>query len=56
MAITPDNARFASVGGDRGFFLWDVGTARVIRRLPGHDQTINSVAFNQVRARTHTPS
>jgi mitogen-activated protein kinase organizer 1 len=41
-----DNARFASVGGDRNVFLWDVTTARTTRRLGGphgHSARINSV-------------
>lgn len=48
VAITGDNSRFASVGGDRMFFLWEVQSAQVIRRFPGHLHTINTVAFNQV--------
>ena len=33
-----DNARFASAGGDRAVFLWDVITGRVLRRFQGHFQ------------------
>lgn len=43
-----DNARFASVGGDRSVFLWDVSTAKTIRRFGGaggHTARINSVVF-----------
>ena len=46
--MTQDSARFASVGGDKVFFLWDVGTGRVVRRFTGHEQMINTVAFNAV--------
>ena len=35
--------RFASCGGDRQIFLWDVATGRTIRKLAGHDGVVNSV-------------
>jgi WD40 repeat protein len=35
-----------SVGGDRSALLWDVATARVIRKLGSHPQKINTCAFN----------
>jgi len=47
VAISKDNARFASCGGDKVFFLWDVATARVVRKFTGHAQMINAVAFNE---------
>jgi len=47
--MTQDSARFASVGGDKVFFLWDVASGRVVRKFTGHEQMINAVAFNQVR-------
>jgi mitogen-activated protein kinase organizer 1 len=31
-----DNSRFASGGGDKSAFLWDVSTGKVIRRFQGH--------------------
>lgn len=34
---TADNAAFASCGGDKPVFLWDVSTARVVRKLFGHE-------------------
>lgn len=43
-----DNAKFASCGGDRSVFLWDVTTARTIRRYGGqhgHSARINTVSF-----------
>ncbi|KAI0885187.1 WD40 repeat-like protein [Annulohypoxylon maeteangense] len=47
--VTSDNARFASVGGDRTVFFWDVATAMTIRRFGGtpqsHTARINCVAF-----------
>ncbi|KAI1863775.1 uncharacterized protein JN550_009475 [Neoarthrinium moseri] len=49
LSIAADNARFASAGGDRSVFLWDVATAQTIRRLGGNQQShsgrINCVAF-----------
>lgn len=45
LAVTDDNARFASVGGDKQVFLWDVSTARTIRRWSGHFGRINCVDF-----------
>lgn len=46
-----DNARFASCGGDRSVFLWDVATAKTLRRFGGthgHTARINTVAFGGV--------
>ncbi|KAL8693480.1 MAG: hypothetical protein Q9218_001711 [Villophora microphyllina] len=40
-----DNARFASVGGDKQVFLWDVATARTLRRWSGHFGRVNCVDF-----------
>lgn len=41
-----DNAKFASSGGDRSVFLWDVATATTTRRLSGHMGKIHIVEFN----------
>lgn len=46
MAIVKDSSRFASVGGDKCAILWDVASGRVIRKLFGHEQRINSCAWN----------
>ncbi|CAK7207689.1 hypothetical protein SEUCBS139899_010500 [Sporothrix eucalyptigena] len=35
LACAADNARFASSGGDRTVFLWDVTTAQTLRRFGG---------------------
>lgn len=48
--MSSDNARFASGGGDRSVFLWDVATAQTLRRFgggsaQGHSARINSVCF-----------
>jgi WD40 repeat protein len=45
IAVTSDNARFASVGGDRKVFLWDVVTGRTLRRWEGHSGRVNAVGF-----------
>lgn len=37
VTISADNARFASCGGDKAAFLWDVTTGDVIRKFPGHE-------------------
>lgn len=42
-----DNAKFASSGGDRSVFLWDVATGVTTRRLSGHMSKIHVVEFNQ---------
>lgn len=45
LAISTDNASFASCGGDRTVFVWDVSSGLVSRRLNGHDQRVNCVRF-----------
>lgn len=45
LAVSEDNARFASVGGDKSVFLWDVATAQTLRRFTGHAARVNAVAF-----------
>ncbi|KAL8726027.1 MAG: hypothetical protein Q9166_006972 [cf. Caloplaca sp. 2 TL-2023] len=45
ISITEDNARFASVGGDKQVFLWDVMTARTLKRWSGHFGRVNCVGF-----------
>ncbi|KAI1106064.1 WD40 repeat-like protein [Jackrogersella minutella] len=49
LTVAGDNARFASSGGDRSVFLWDVTTAQTLRRFggtqQGHTARINCVAF-----------
>ena len=38
--------RFASCGGDRQVFLWDVSTGNVIRKFRGHDSAVNAVQYS----------
>ena len=49
VSISFDNARFSSCGKEKTILLWDVETASngATRRIRGHDQTINAVAFNE---------
>ena len=42
-----DNSKFASSGGDRSVFLWDVMTGTTIRRIAGHLGKIFTVEFNE---------
>mmetsp|Transcript_45063 Transcript_45063/g.141153 ORF Transcript_45063/g.141153 Transcript_45063/m.141153 type:complete len:369 (-) Transcript_45063:204-1310(-) len=46
VAIASGNSRFATCGGDRAAFYWDVGSGEVVRRLKGHNEGINAVAFS----------
>lgn len=43
---TQDNTHFASCGGDKSVFLWDVQAGAVVRRFSGHNSKVNTVAFN----------
>ncbi|KAK5694915.1 hypothetical protein LTR97_009510 [Elasticomyces elasticus] len=45
LAVSQDNARFASVGGDKVVFVWDVPTAQTLRRFTGHAGRVNAVSF-----------
>lgn len=49
ISVSADNQRFASAGGDRAVFLWDVTTAQTIRRFGssghGHTARVNCVRF-----------
>lgn len=50
IAVASDNHRFASAGGDRAVFLWDVATAQTLRRFgstgqQGHTARVNCVRF-----------
>lgn len=45
VAVAADNARFASVGGDRQVFLWDVEQGMTIKRWGGHNSRVEAVQF-----------
>ena len=54
-----DNAKFASSGGDRSVFLWDVASGTTTRRIAAHMSKIHVVEFNQdatVLASGNSPS
>ena len=45
-ASSRDNSKLASVGGDKGVFVWDVKTGQTVRRFIGHDAFgVNCVKF-----------
>ena len=46
VAISHDNARFASCGVDKSVFLWDVTTGLVVRRIQRHTQKVNALEMN----------
>ncbi len=41
----PDNATFASAGGDKAVLIWDVASGTVVRRLQGHFGKVNAVKY-----------
>lgn len=45
LAVSADNARFISGGGDKTVFVWDVATARTVKKLSGHGGRIECVAW-----------
>ena len=45
LAVSEDNARFVSVGGDKIVFLWDVATANTLRRFQGHAGKVECCVF-----------
>ncbi|KAN0061612.1 hypothetical protein ACQY0O_006460 [Thecaphora frezii] len=48
LCISRDNAQFASGGGDKSVYVWDVSTATVVRRFSSHVGMINAVEFGGV--------
>eukprot|EP00914_Ancora_sagittata_P004932 GHVO01010277.1.p1 GENE.GHVO01010277.1~~GHVO01010277.1.p1 ORF type:complete len:328 (-),score=46.88 GHVO01010277.1:174-1133(-) len=48
VAIATDNSKFVTVGGDKMGYMWDVQTARIIRRFQGHDGRVNSCQLGGV--------
>jgi mitogen-activated protein kinase organizer 1 len=47
LCVSNDSKTFVSCGGDRDLFQWDVLTGEMTRRLKGHTQAVNAVAFNK---------
>jgi mitogen-activated protein kinase organizer 1 len=56
VAISEDKTKFATAGGDRTSFLWDVASGRVIRRLTGHSQRVNTCHMNESGSLLYTGS
>jgi mitogen-activated protein kinase organizer 1 len=46
LLITADNSRFASCGGDKSLFVWDVKQGKVITKIQAHDFKINTIDWN----------
>jgi len=46
ICIAQGNAKFATCGGDKLAFYWDVHGS-VLRRFKGHNEKVNAVAFNE---------
>lgn len=42
-----DNSKFASCGGDKVFYIWDVLSARYIRKIIAHQAKINTISLNE---------
>ena len=45
VAISPDSSKFASVGGDKCAFIWDIEQGKLSRKLFGHDLRLTSCCF-----------
>ncbi|KAL4886232.1 WD40-repeat-containing domain protein [Aspergillus karnatakaensis] len=45
IAVAEDNSKFASVGGDRQVFLWDVEQGITVKRWSGHNARVEAVQF-----------
>ncbi len=43
VSCAADNKTFASCGGDRQVFVWDVASGQCTRKLRGHDGVVNAV-------------
>lgn len=41
-----DNGRFASVGGDKYLYLWDVTTGKILRKFVGHNAVDLNISLN----------
>lgn len=46
IALSPDNTKLATAGGDWIVRVWDVGTGEYINSLTGHSGAVNAVAFS----------
>jgi mitogen-activated protein kinase organizer 1 len=48
VSISADNSKFLSGGGDKQVNYVDVLTGNIVRRFYGHNERINTVAFNKI--------
>jgi WD40 repeat protein len=46
LALSPDGKTLASAGRDRIVHLWDVGTGKSVKDLPGHKHALCGLAFS----------
>lgn len=46
LAISNDNSKFVTGGGDKLVFLTDVSEGKAIRKYQGHAAAVNCVAYN----------
>lgn len=46
VAITDDNERFVTCGGDKLVYMWDVIKGHWIRKFDGHTERVNTVSIN----------
>ena len=46
IALSPDNTKIATAGGDWAVRLWDVGTGKYLNSLTGHPGAVNAIAFS----------
>ena len=46
IALSPDNTKLATAGGDWVVRLWEVGTGKYINGLTGHTGAVNAIAFS----------
>ncbi|GAA5906961.1 WD40 repeat domain-containing protein [Sporobolomyces salmoneus] len=47
IGVTKDNTKFASCGGDKNVFLWDVTKGEIVRRFGGHLGKVNECVWNE---------
>lgn len=47
IAITADNSKFATGGGDKNVMITDVLNGKQIRRFSGHNGRVNSICFSE---------
>ena len=46
ISISPDGRTMASAGLDSSIMLWDLGTARLLKKMTGHRSSITSLSFS----------